>query len=217
MSEPKLNPKMKKRLEWINKNDELMRSWLVDYIQQHDWKPPFNSKEETELDYIKQFLNDARFCAETAQTREECRNMKSAWNRWEKRYNNRKSKTIVEGNYTISMVARKELERLAKQQTCSFSKVLDTLLRNAKEMESLQKKLEKHLQEENDGLRMDTAFLATFFDTDFPHQQAQIMTQDLRKEMETDKKQYQEELRELKKELKEKQTKIAELTAIIED
>ncbi|WP_210444891.1 hypothetical protein [Vibrio crassostreae] len=217
MSEPKLNPKMKKRLEWINKNDELMRSWLVDYIQQHDWKPPFNSKEETELDYIKQFLNDARFCAETAQTREECRNMKSAWNRWEKRYNNRKSKTVVEGNYTISMVARKELERLAKQQTCSFSKVLDTLLRNAKEMEFLQKKLEKHLQEENGGLRMDTAFLATFFDTDFPHQQAQIMTQDLRKEMETDKKQYQEELRELKKELKEKQTKIVELTAIIED
>ncbi|EJY4612592.1 hypothetical protein OGF91_003741 [Vibrio vulnificus] len=217
MSKLKSNPKMKKRLEWINVNDELLGQWLVGYIQLHKWAYPFKEGEETEHEYVKRFLEKALCWAETAQTREECRNMKSAWNGWKKRYENRMSKTVAEGSYTISMIARKELERIASLQGCSFSKVLDTLLRNAKEMDLLQKKLDRYLKEKNSGQRMDTAFLTSFFDSDVPHRQAQIMTQELRNNMKADKKQYQEELRALKKELEQSQAKIAELTAIIED
>ncbi|PMG44094.1 hypothetical protein BCU90_23330 [Vibrio lentus] len=216
---PKLdiNTKMKKRLEWIDKNDALMVQWLIGYIQQHGWVLLFNSGSETQIDYIERFLKSANSWEESAQTREQCRNMKSAWKGWKKREDNRKNKTIAEGNYTISMAARKELEQLAKKNKCSFSKVIETLLVNAKDIEHLQKTLNKPFKDKNYGYRVNTQFFATFFQNDTAHQQAKAMTQMLQQEIALNKKQSREELEKLKKNLKEAQGKIAELTAIIED
>ncbi|WP_146159024.1 hypothetical protein [Vibrio mediterranei] len=211
------NSKMKKRLEWIDKNDALMIQWLVGYISQHEWIFPFKSGNETPSDYIDRFLKNAHSWEENAQTREQCRNMKSAWKSWKKREDNRKNATIAEGSYTISIAARKELERLAKQQNCSFSQVIDTLLVKAKDIEHLQKAIKKPLEEANYGYRVNTQFLSTFFRDDAAHQQAVVMTQMLQQEINNNKKQSREELRELRKQLKNMQARVAELTAIIED
>ncbi|MGY6496206.1 hypothetical protein [Vibrio parahaemolyticus] len=201
----KPNPKMTKRLEWIDKNNELLTLWLVGYIQQHHWAFPFYSDKQSPTEYVAQFIEKAHCWEETAQTREQCRNMKSAWKSWKKRDDNRKNKTVIEGNYTISMAARKELEQLAKQQNCSFSKVIETLLLNAIEVEHLQKEINKNLKKANHGYRVNTDFLATFFADDKAHQQAEIMTQALKQEIENNKKQHRKELEKLKQDLKSKQ------------
>ncbi|MDF4269333.1 hypothetical protein P3449_22105 [Vibrio parahaemolyticus] len=201
----KPNPKMTKRLEWIDKNDELLTLWLVGYIQQHSWEPKFNSDCESTTNYLAQFIEKAHYWEESAQTREQCRNMKSAWKSWKKREDNRNNKTIAEGNYTISMTARKELEQLAKRHNCSFSKVIENLLLNAKEIEHLQKEINKPLKKANHGYRVNTNFLATFFADDKAHQQAEIMTQALKQEIENNKKQHRKELEKLKQDLKSKQ------------
>ena len=162
---PKLdmNTKMKKRLEWIDKNDALMVKWLIGYIQQHGWDFQFHSGNETQIDYIERFLKSANSWEESAQTREQCRNMKSAWKGWKKREDNRKNKTIAEGNYTISMAARKELEQLAKKNKCSFSKVIETLLVNAKDIEHLQKALNKPFKDRNYCYPRKHSILCYFF------------------------------------------------------
>ncbi|MDG2632482.1 hypothetical protein P7M35_21820 [Vibrio parahaemolyticus] len=196
---------MKKRLEWIDKNDELLTLWLVGYIQQHGWEPKFNSDSESTTNYLAQFIEKAHYWEESAQTREQCRNMKSAWKSWKKREDNRNNKTIAEGNYTISMTARKELEQLAKRHNCSFSKVIENLLLNAKEIEHLQKEINKPLKKANHSYRVNTNFLATFFADDKAHQQAEIMTQALKQEIENNKKQHRTELEKLKQDLKSKQ------------
>ncbi|HBH7893875.1 hypothetical protein P3531_21510 [Vibrio parahaemolyticus] len=198
------NSKMKKRLEWIDKNDALMAQWLVGYISQHEWIFPLNSGNETPSDYIDRFLKNAHSWEENAQTREQCRNMKSAWKSWKKREDNRKNATIAEGSYTISITARKELERLAKRHNCSFSKVIESLLLNAKEIEHLQKAIKKPLEKANHGYRVNTDFLATFFTDDKAHQQAEIITQSLRQEIENNKKQHRKDLEKLKQDLKSK-------------
>lgn len=201
----KPNPKMKKRLEWIDKNDELLTLWLVGYIPQHNWALPFNSDKQSRIEYVDQFIERAHCWEESAQTREQCRNMKSAWKSWKKREDNRNNKTIAEGNYTISMTARKELEQLAKRHNCSFSKVIENLLLNAKEIEHLQKEINKNLKKANHGYRVNADFLATFFADDKAHQQAEIMTQALKQEIENNKKQHRKELEKLKQDLKSKQ------------
>lgn len=217
MLEVTLNSKMKKRLEWIDENNDLMVQWLVRYIQQHESGAKFNYGHETQTGYIKRFLKDASSWEENAQTREQCRNMKSAWKSWKKRVDNRYNKTIAEGNYTISIAARKELERLAKQQNCSFSQVIDALLINAKDIEHLQRALNKSLKEVNYGYRVNTQFLSTFFADEKAYQQTEIMTQNLKQEIENNKKQHRKELEKLKEKLKDAQKEIVELTAIIEE
>ena len=158
MFDTPLNPKMKKRLEWIDKSDDVMIQWLLNYAQQHRWIYPNDRKRDTPSQRLERFLKSAHGWEEHAETREQCRNMKSAWKSWKKREDNRNSHAFSEGNYTISMAARKELERLAKRNNCSFSQVIDTLLKNAKELERLQRTLNKELE--------DTDVLATFFTDD---------------------------------------------------
>lgn len=217
MQVQRINPKMQKRLEWVDRNDKILIQWVAEYVHKSGWQLPPDKTSDTAEEYVDAFLENARFFEETATIRENCRNMKSAWYSKKKRMDNKQNKTIVEGYYTISITARKELERLATQHNHNFSKVIDTLLINAKKIEHLQRDLSKSLKEVNYGYRVNTQFLSTFFADEKAYQQTEIMTQNLKQEIENNKKQHRKELEKLKEKLKDAQKEIVELTAIIEE
>lgn len=140
----------------------------------------YNSANE----FVQAFLECAYCWPENASTREICRNLKAAWKSWDKRDKNKDKKSFIEGSYTISVNARKELERLATSNTKkSLSSVIDTLLLDAVSIKALQKQLSKRVNETNYKIRLNSDFFSTFFSDDKVNDQAIIITQMLKQDL----------------------------------
>ncbi|MDW2202514.1 hypothetical protein R7007_12670 [Vibrio sp. 1636] len=156
---------MKKRLSWINPTDQKQAEWLAKYIAKKQgntksingsYRPPQQSVEE--------FLLIATSWPEDSSSREQCRNLKAAWNSWKKRKQTKNK--VVEGTYTISITARKELERLAKREKCSLSHVVETTLLNAKNIERQTKELQRIIENERLETAIDTNYIRMLFNKD---------------------------------------------------
>ncbi len=174
------NPKMEKRLSWITPQEPRQAEWLRGYISQKGWysNTPFSGWASS---YVTSFLTEAMTWDENADTRERCRNLKAAWQSWDKRDKNKQSHKFSEGSYTISSAARNQLERLAKDGNSSFSGVIEELLLNAQEIKHLQKQLARVLKEKDYGRRVDCDFLSTFFADDALASKANLVTQQIEK------------------------------------
>lgn len=200
------NEKMDKRLKWFNTSDDRQTTWLVTHLSKNNlpWgcSTPQNidkdGQQKTNIEYASEFIEQAQFWPETADTREGCKNLKAAWKAWDKRDRNKDNPTFVEGSYSISVLARKELERLAKSETDdnSFSTVIDTLLLNAKEVKHLQKQLNIKLKDANYGMLVNTNFLSTFFSDDKSIEQAIILTQEFEQKIKTQEQEHKSKLQE---------------------
>ncbi|EJG1709587.1 hypothetical protein CDB79_RS19435 [Vibrio parahaemolyticus] len=73
---------------------------------------------------------------------------------------------VVESTYTISITARKELERLAKREKFSLSHVIETTLLNAKNIERQTKELQRIVENARPGTVIDTNYIRMLFNKD---------------------------------------------------
>ncbi|HHC6637469.1 TPA: hypothetical protein ACN397_001290 [Vibrio parahaemolyticus] len=73
---------------------------------------------------------------------------------------------VVESTYTISITARKELERLAKREKCSLSHVIEITLLNAKNIERQTKELQRIVENARPGTVIDTNYIRMLFNKD---------------------------------------------------
>ncbi|NOI25372.1 hypothetical protein [Vibrio mediterranei] len=153
-------------------------------------------------------MAEAMTWSESADTREQCRNLKAAWQSWDKRDKNKRTQKFSEGSYTISSDARNQLERLAKDGNYSFSGVIEELLLNAQEIKHLQKQLARVLKEKDYGRRVDCEFLSTFFADDALISKANLVTQQLEKKNRYDRQADAEKLVKAKASIKEKATEL---------
>ncbi|EGR2323858.1 hypothetical protein D0267_14275 [Vibrio alginolyticus] len=174
------NSKMEKRLSWITPQDPRQAEWLRGYISQKGWYSHISSHVWAR-DYVNSFLAEAMTWSENADTREQCRNLKAAWQSWDKRDKNKRTQKFSEGSYTISSAARNQLERLAKDGNSSFSGVIEELLLNAQEIKHLQKQLTRVLKEKDYNRSVNCNFLSTFFADDMLMAKAALVTQQLEK------------------------------------
>jgi hypothetical protein len=214
-----INKKMVKRLDWITSEDEKQSeqerklNWLCHHLTNNklnneisfiNEKTASNNFDTSLIYFIELFLNEANYWSESADTREDCRNLKAAWKAWDKRDKNKNKQSFVEGSYTISVKARKELESLANgKPRKSFSSVIETLLLDATSIKLLQQQLKKNTKNTSHGIRLTYDFLSSFFSDEKVHDQAsainQVLTIDLGiKEDELKKEQI--ESKKLKKE-----------------
>jgi hypothetical protein len=127
------NPKMEKRLSWINTNNQEQVQWIEQFIKLKAvmlyQSLPFPLVHIFYQEgYVSKFMEYAKSWDEIAENREFCRNLKAAWNMWLKRKNDKKG---VKGSYTISIHGRKKLESLAKKSGRSFSSVIERLITDA--------------------------------------------------------------------------------------
>lgn len=221
LREPKQeNPKMKKRLAWIDIDDERQVNWLAHYLAKGRWSAPETYR--TQRDYIEAFLRDAKTWAENGDTGHAARNkikqFKAAWSIWNKRHPENEDKSTWEGHYTISRKARSELKRLAKREQRSFSYVINLLLEKADEIEKLQRQLRKV---ELRGFKLDTGFLATLFSNDIVTEQVALATQHLKHELVKERKEnrfnnHNKEIAELKTENQRLAEELESMTARVE-
>ncbi|EPA0532317.1 hypothetical protein ACQZND_003783 [Vibrio alginolyticus] len=174
------NSKMEKRLSWITPQDPRQAEWLRGYISQKGWYSHISSHVWAR-DYVNSFLAEAMTWSENADTREQCRNLKAAWQSWDKRDKNKRTQKFSEGSYTISSAARNQLERLAKDGNSSFSGVIEELLLNAQEIKHFQKQLTRVLKEKDYNRSVNCNFLSTFFADDMLMAKAALVTQQLEK------------------------------------
>ncbi|MCA2454541.1 MULTISPECIES: hypothetical protein [Vibrio] len=160
-----MNSKMKKRLSWINPTDQKQAEWLAKYIAKKQGNTKsINGSYLLPQQSVEEFLLIATSWPEDSSSRERCRNLKAAWNSWKKRKQTKNK--VVEGTYTISITARKELERLAKREKCSLSHVVETTLLNAKNIERQTKELQRIIENARPGTRIDTNYICMLFNKD---------------------------------------------------
>lgn len=185
-----INKKIEKRLKWL----DVRNSELIVRVAKYITDNPFdfaNSKTTSSFnenntlgDIVELFIENASRYEDDAYLREYCRNMKAAWLSWDKRNKNQKNPKFHESSYSISIKARDELERLAKGKTKkSLSSVIDTLLLNAVSIKALQKKLSNRVNETNYKIRLNCDFFSTFFSDDKVNDQAIIITQMLKQDL----------------------------------
>jgi|GEM_PF-4112425 len=208
--------KMIKRLDWIDPKNPEQASWICTYLKARNLG---SDKADIEgfIDPVGEFIKAASEFPENAYTRELMRNMKAAWKQWEKREKNRTSKKISEGAYTISLAARKELEKLAKQKKTSFSKVIESLLMSAKDIEKLQRELKKELDKDKRLRRFNIDFFSTIFSDDTVKEQVKLLTQELEIQKTKQEKEHKEKLEKAMKTIKEKAQKISSLENELEE
>lgn len=210
------NSKMIKRLDWIDPKNQEQASWICTYLKA---KNLGSDKADIEgfIDPVGEFIKAASEFPENADTRELMRNMKAAWKLWEKREKNRTSKKFSEGAYSISLAARKELEKLARQKKSSFSQVIEDLLVNAEGIERVQRELKRQLKKGERFGHVNVDFLSTIFSDDVVKEQAKLLTQ----ELETQKKKQEKELKDKQKKaletIREKAQKISSLENEVEE
>lgn len=160
-----MNSKMKKRLSWINPTDQKQAEWLAKYLAKKLGNTKsINGSYLTPQQSVEEFLLIATSWPEDSSSRERCRNLKAAWNSWKKRKQTKNK--VVEGTYTISLTARKELERLAKREKCSLSHVIETTLLNAKNIERQTKELQRILENARLETAIDTNYIRMLFNKD---------------------------------------------------
>ncbi|HDM8069819.1 hypothetical protein [Vibrio harveyi] len=202
--------KMIKRLDWIDPKNPEQASWICTYLKAKNWG---SYKEDIEgfIDPVGEFLRAAYELPENADTREGLRNMKAAWKQWEKREKNRTSKKISEGAYSISLTARKELEKLARHKKSSFSKVIEDLLVNAEGIERVQRELKKQLKKGERFGHVNVDFLSTIFSDDVVKEQAKLLTQELETQKKKQEKEHKDKQKKALATIKEKAQKISSL------
>lgn len=156
---------MQKRLNWINPTDQKQAEWLVKYLAKKLGNTEsINGSNLPPQQSVEEFLLIATNWPEDSSSRERCRNLKAAWNSWKKRKQTKNK--VVEGTYTISLTARKELERLAKREKCSLSHVIETTLLNAKNIERQTKELQRIIENARLGTAIDTNYIRILFNKD---------------------------------------------------
>ncbi|WP_147378793.1 hypothetical protein [Motilimonas pumila] len=204
------NPKMEKRLSWITPQEPRQAEWLRGYISQKGWysNTPFSGWASN---YVTSFLTEAITWDENADTRERCRNLKAAWQSWDKRDKNKRTQKFSEGSYTISSAARNQLEMLAKDGNSSFSGIIEELLLNAQEIKHLQKQLARVLKEKDYGRSVNCNFLSTFFADDMLMAKAELVTQQLEKRNSYEKSTSKEKLGKARDTIKEKTAELLEV------
>ncbi|HCH6462463.1 hypothetical protein [Vibrio alginolyticus] len=206
------NSKMEKRLSWIAPQDQRQADWLKAYIAQKGWCSHIPSNQWSSH-YVASFLTEAKTWSENADTREQCRNLKAAWQSWDKRDKNKRTQKFYEGSYTISSAARNQLERLAKDGNCSFSGVIEELLLDAQEIKHLQKELARVLKEKDYGRSVNCNFLSTFFADDMLMAKAELVTQQLEKRNSYEKSTSKEKLGKARDTIKEKTAKLLQVNS----
>ncbi|EKO3819895.1 hypothetical protein NTH40_001413 [Vibrio harveyi] len=77
-----------------------------------------------------------------------CNKLKAAWTSKQRR---KKNINKTETAFTLSKKARLQLEKLAKTQNCSFSQVVDALLKSVKDIQSLERKLKSEDSEQTES------------------------------------------------------------------
>ena len=136
---------MKELLEWIKPSNEDQAHWLKNYIYKKKEIRTMNelihrlSNTNNTEDKIKEFKEAAINWPNTAETRELCRQMKSAWNQKKKR----KNSPLKNGEFSISQIAYNELKRRAKEEKMSLSKVIESALLGLDEARSENKQVKK--------------------------------------------------------------------------
>ncbi|HCG5954809.1 TPA: hypothetical protein NJ081_003268 [Vibrio parahaemolyticus] len=158
-----MNNKMEKRLSWIKPTDLRQAKWIANYVIKKMWVARLY-EGETPQQVVERFISMATNSEENPATREQCRNLKAAWTIWDKR--NQPKNKVIEGTYTISLTARKELERLAKREKCSLSHVIETTLLNAKNIERQTKELQRIVENARPGTVIDTNYIRMLFNKD---------------------------------------------------
>ncbi|WP_300179812.1 hypothetical protein [uncultured Aliivibrio sp.] len=196
-----VNYKMVKRLAWIDLDNPKQVLWIDHYLRRMGL---FSVKNEINISYratphefVNEFIQRLPLSEDTPYWKEKCRNLKAAWKAHEKRNN---TSVMFEGTYNISKEARKELERLAKQNNCSMSNIINDLLLKAKDVEHLQHKLTHELKKTS-SRKFDLNLLSTFFTENTAYQQALLIRQEALSEMEQQKKEHREQITNLKKQI----------------
>ncbi|PJC87701.1 hypothetical protein CSW98_00810 [Vibrio sp. HA2012] len=206
-----INSKMIKRLDWIDPSNKEQVNWICSYLKAKNWTD--GGDIDQLVDLIGEFREYALKLPETADTREALRNMKAAWKQWAKRESNRRSKEFAEGAYTISLEAREELNKLAMQNGCSLSQVIETLLINAAEIDHLQKELQTEVKRAKDKRlhRFNSDFLSTFFSSTPIQEQVKLLTQNIENQKADEEKKHQEQMEKSLNAIKDKAEKIISL------
>jgi len=145
------NKTIKELLKWIQPSNEDQAHWLKNYIYKKKEIRTMNelifrlSDINSTEDKIQEFKEVAINWPNTAETRELCRQMKSAWNQKSKR----KKSPLKNGAFSITNKAYKELKRRAAEDKMSLSKVIENALLNEDEVREIvvqTKKLQKSLE-----------------------------------------------------------------------
>ncbi|HDY7424029.1 TPA: hypothetical protein RQJ46_004654 [Vibrio vulnificus] len=120
--------RMEKKLSWIDQADSDQIKYLANYLSKCDWFDNTLSSFSPEAN-VRTFIENALAWNPDDKTiKNRCHRLKAAWSRWSQRKINKDDPKVAEGAYTISKQAKKELERLAKKEKCSFSQVIEGLL-----------------------------------------------------------------------------------------
>lgn len=132
--------KILKRLDWLKPKDKIQEKWLHDYLlkkrntsrrqlSSFQLRSNWEKEELQNIERFKDFMSEKH---DDPELREICRNLKAAWSAWSARERNRENQEYVEGNYKISIEARKQLEVLSEQYEKSYSQVIESLLLESK-------------------------------------------------------------------------------------
>lgn len=144
---------LKERLKWITLS-ERQATWLKSYLHNRDWFKDsiyddiFDSQGVEFLELIKNAWGSLR---NTAEERERINKARSAWNSYSKKSKNQ--------TYSLPPEATKKVNKLAKEQDITRSKVIVELIMQADLIDKLEGKIRKLLKavaiKSNDGYSIE--------------------------------------------------------------
>ncbi|CAK1702848.1 hypothetical protein VCRA2113O117_70084 [Vibrio crassostreae] len=152
--------KLKKRLTWITPSDREQADWIRKYLESHrdpaPWFSPHGLKTLTSKEYVEAFVSAVYHAVDgdsvdydrVEGVKSLCNKLKAAWTSKQRR---KKNTNKTETAFTLSKKGRSQLEKLAKNQNCSFSQVVDALLKSSKDIQSLERKLKSEDSEQTES------------------------------------------------------------------
>ncbi len=152
--------KLKKRLTWITPSDREQADWIRNYLESHrepdPWFSPHGLKSLAPKEYVEAFVSAAYHAVDgdsvdydrVEGVKSLCNKLKAAWTSKQRR---KKNTNKTETAFTLSKSGRSQLEKLAKNQNCSFSQIVDALLKSAKDILSLERKLKSEDSEQTES------------------------------------------------------------------
>ncbi|MET1281176.1 hypothetical protein [Vibrio navarrensis] len=152
--------KLKKRLTWITPSDREQADWIRKYLESHrepaPWFSPHGLKTLTSKEYVEAFVSAVYHAVDgdsvgydrVEGVKSLCNKLKAAWTSKQRR---KKNTNKTETAFTLSKKGRSQLEKLAKNQNCSFSQVVDALLKSSKDIQSLERKLKSEGSEQTES------------------------------------------------------------------
>ncbi|WP_418113622.1 hypothetical protein RJD40_14250 [Vibrio scophthalmi] len=203
---------LKERLKWITQS-ETQATWLKNYLNNRNWFDDsiygdiFDTDGKEFLDLIKY---EWGLLGNTANERERISKARSAWNSYSKETKNQ--------TYSLSPDVTRSVNRLAKKNDITRSKAIEELVRQADDIDKLERKIRKLLKtietKDDDGysIKYLTQSINDVFNVNELKEELEAATEMLRvKEFEhdspqelTDENEYlKNELRELTNQLKQ--------------